>query len=59
MQNLHPAFFFFTPRSGRRKVLLSPRSSSMAETAVAAPERTLPHNLDAERSVLGEILIDN
>ncbi len=31
----------------------------MAETAVAAPERTLPHNLDAERSVLGAILIDN
>jgi replicative DNA helicase len=27
--------------------------------AVAAPERTLPHNLDAERSVLGAILIDN
>jgi replicative DNA helicase len=25
----------------------------------AAPERTLPHNLDAERSVLGAILIDN
>ena len=32
----------------------------MAEVAtVAAPERTLPHNLDAERSVLGAILIDN
>ena len=31
----------------------------MAETAVAAHERTLPHNLDAERSVLGAILIDN
>ena len=31
----------------------------MPETAVAAPERTLPHNLDAERSVLGAILIDN
>ncbi|MGD9903214.1 MAG: replicative DNA helicase [Vicinamibacterales bacterium] len=29
------------------------------ETAVAAAERTLPHNLDAERSVLGAILIDN
>ncbi|MBA3642417.1 MAG: replicative DNA helicase, partial [Acidobacteria bacterium] len=26
---------------------------------VAAPERTLPHNLDAEKSVLGAILIDN
>jgi replicative DNA helicase len=25
----------------------------------AAPDRTLPHNLDAERSVLGAILIDN
>ena len=31
----------------------------MAETAVAAAERTLPHNLDAERSVLGAILLDN
>jgi replicative DNA helicase len=31
----------------------------MAEVATAAPERTLPHNLDAERSVLGAILIDN
>src|SRR5688572_21340585 len=31
----------------------------MPEAAVAAPERTLPHNLDAERSVLGAILIDN
>ncbi|HEX9406518.1 MAG TPA: replicative DNA helicase [Vicinamibacterales bacterium] len=31
----------------------------MAETAVAAAERTLPHNLEAERSVLGAILIDN
>jgi replicative DNA helicase len=29
----------------------------MAE--VAAPERTLPHNLDAEKSVLGAILIQN
>ena len=26
---------------------------------LTAPERTLPHNLDAERSVLGAILIDN
>ena len=26
---------------------------------VAAPERTLPHNLDAEKSVLGAILIHN
>ncbi len=31
----------------------------MAETAVAAHERTLPHNLDAERSVLGAVLLDN
>jgi replicative DNA helicase len=32
----------------------------VAETlTAAAPERTLPHNLDAERSVLGAILIDN
>ncbi len=30
----------------------------MAET-VAAHERTLPHNLDAERSVLGAVLLDN
>lgn len=30
----------------------------MAETT-AAPARTLPHNLEAERSVLGAILIDN
>ena len=29
----------------------------MAETAVA--ERTLPHNLEAERSVLGAILLHN
>jgi replicative DNA helicase len=27
--------------------------------SVAAPERTLPHNLEAERSVLGAILIQN
>jgi replicative DNA helicase len=31
----------------------------MADTATAAPERTLPHNLEAERSVLGAILIHN
>ena len=31
----------------------------MAETAAPAPQRTLPHNLEAERSVLGAILIDN
>jgi replicative DNA helicase len=32
----------------------------VAEVATrTAPERTLPHNLDAERSVLGAILIDN
>ena len=31
----------------------------MADTAVLAAERTLPHNLEAERSVLGAILIHN
>jgi replicative DNA helicase len=31
----------------------------MAETVLAAAERTLPHNLDAERSVLGAILVHN
>jgi replicative DNA helicase len=31
----------------------------MAETAVLTAERTLPHNLDAERSVLGAILVHN
>jgi replicative DNA helicase len=31
----------------------------MADTALAAAERTLPHNLDAERSVLGAILVQN
>jgi replicative DNA helicase len=31
----------------------------MAETAAPASQRTLPHNLEAERSVLGAILIDN
>ena len=31
----------------------------MPETVVAAAERTLPHNLDAERSVLGAILVHN
>jgi replicative DNA helicase len=31
----------------------------MAETIAAAPERTLPHNLEAEKSVLGAILIRN
>jgi replicative DNA helicase len=31
----------------------------MAETAASAPERTLPHNLEAEKSVLGAILIHN
>jgi replicative DNA helicase len=31
----------------------------MPETAVATAERTLPHNLEAERSVLGAILVHN
>jgi replicative DNA helicase len=31
----------------------------MAESVVAAAERTLPHNLEAERSVLGAILVHN
>jgi replicative DNA helicase len=31
----------------------------MAETAVATADRTLPHNLEAERSVLGAILVHN
>jgi replicative DNA helicase len=31
----------------------------MAETAAAIAERTLPHNLEAERSVLGAILVHN
>src|SRR4051794_9192200 len=31
----------------------------MADTATAAPERTLPHNLEAKKSVLGAILIHN
>ena len=31
----------------------------MADTVVAAAERTLPHNLEAERSVLGAILVHN
>ena len=31
----------------------------MAEIAAPASQRTLPHNLEAERSVLGAILIDN
>src|SRR5687768_8182967 len=31
----------------------------MADTAVIAAERSLPHNLEAERSVLGAILVHN
>ena len=31
----------------------------MPEVATTIADRTLPHNLDAERSVLGAILIDN
>ena len=31
----------------------------MPDTAVLAAERTLPHNLEAERSVLGSILVHN
>src|SRR5215207_1259813 len=31
----------------------------MPEVATAAPDRTLPHNLEAEKSVLGAILIHN
>src|SRR5687767_8174202 len=31
----------------------------MADSAVATAERTLPHNLEAERSVLGAILVQN
>ncbi|MEX1128235.1 MAG: replicative DNA helicase, partial [Vicinamibacterales bacterium] len=33
--------------------------NAMPDTAVATPERTLPHNLEAEKSVLGAILIQN
>src|SRR4029453_16433055 len=32
---------------------------NMPETAAPASQRTLPHNLEAERSVLGAVLIDN
>src|SRR5215470_8235330 len=31
----------------------------MPDTVAPAPERTLPHNLEAEKSVLGAILIHN
>ena len=31
----------------------------MADTVISAAERTLPHNLEAERSVLGAILVHN
>ena len=31
----------------------------MADTVLSAAERTLPHNLEAERSVLGAILVHN
>jgi replicative DNA helicase len=31
----------------------------MADTVVAAAERSLPHNLEAERSILGAILVHN
>ena len=31
----------------------------MADTVALAPERTLPHNLEAEKCVLGAILINN
>src|SRR3954454_16404192 len=31
----------------------------MADTAIAIAERTLPHNLEAEKSVLGAILVHN
>jgi replicative DNA helicase len=31
----------------------------MPDTAIATAERTLPHNLEAERSVLGAILVNN
>ena len=44
------------PKAGDRSTV---RRSSMPETAVAAAERTLPHNLEAERSVLGAILVHN
>src|SRR6266446_4757666 len=44
----------------RSRLLDSPflLTRSMPET-LATAERTLPHNLDAERSVLGAILVDN
>ena len=48
-----PAIFFAT------LLFLPLFISSMADTAVAAAERTLPHNLEAERSVLGSILVHN
>jgi replicative DNA helicase len=34
-------------------------AGNLTETALTAAERILPHNLEAERSVLGAILIDN
>ena len=53
-----------TRRSVRRNFcytasLLVSLSPFMADTVVAAAERTLPHNLEAERSVLGAILVHN
>ena len=48
-----PAIFFATLQ------FLPLFISFMADTAVAAAERTLPHNLEAERSVLGAILVHN
>ena len=41
-----------------RRMLLAALCALCAAPAAAQP-RTLPHNLEAERSVLGAILIDN
>src|SRR5438046_9712370 len=42
-----------------RFLFCSRSSSSLAMADVASAERTLPHSLDAEKSVLGAILIHN
>src|SRR4051812_19226603 len=56
---------FYSSGSGLDQSILARRSCvilaapPMPQTAVATPERALPHNLEAEKSVLGAILIHN
>ena len=53
------SLFFLRPFAFAFHVTLSSPSSHLPHARTAVAERTLPHNLEAERSVLGAILLHN